>query len=352
MGLFGLEGPFPVWARFSSDVPDSRPDRKATCGLALKLYGVPGHKLDGSDAETLNLVFQNHDVFFVDNARAMCELTRASLRGELDAWLAGHPDTAAILRDMEKDVGSVLGIEYSSVIPFRFGSDRSCKLSLVPTDPVDGPAPDAPEGLARDLARRLEAGPSTFQLMVQVRDGEPPDRLTERWCEPAVRVATLHLDMQAVNDRGQAEYGEALAFDPWRTLPEHEPLGSVAAARRVVYAASAAVRRDANGTPRGEPEAPRPAAPWPPAERAIVRCAIHPAIGVARVGNSPDGYFIGPEVPDPPPAKKSRTTATTRESSSGKPRASASTATTPTESRCGRSPRRTPRSAGPWNSRT
>lgn len=26
-------------------------------------------------------------------------------------------------------------------------------------------------------------------------------------------------------------------------------------------------------------------------------CKIHPAVGIARVGNSPDGYFIGPEVP-------------------------------------------------------
>ena len=34
----------------------------------------------------------------------------------------------------------------------------------------------------------------------------------------------------------------------------------------------------------------------------IVRAAIHPAIGVARIGNSTefDGYFIGPEVPDEP----------------------------------------------------
>jgi len=29
----------------------------------------------------------------------------------------------------------------------------------------------------------------------------------------------------------------------------------------------------------------------------IVRCVIHPCIGVARVGNSPDQYFIGPEAP-------------------------------------------------------
>lgn len=29
----------------------------------------------------------------------------------------------------------------------------------------------------------------------------------------------------------------------------------------------------------------------------IVRCIIHPGIGIARIGNSPTGYFIGPEVP-------------------------------------------------------
>jgi hypothetical protein len=33
----------------------------------------------------------------------------------------------------------------------------------------------------------------------------------------------------------------------------------------------------------------------------IVRAAIHPSIGVARVGNSPDGSFYGPEVTDPLP---------------------------------------------------
>ena len=29
----------------------------------------------------------------------------------------------------------------------------------------------------------------------------------------------------------------------------------------------------------------------------IVRAAIHPAIGIARVGNSPDEYYFGPEIP-------------------------------------------------------
>ena len=33
------------------------------------------------------------------------------------------------------------------------------------------------------------------------------------------------------------------------------------------------------------------------AQKQIAYCKIHPAIGIGRVGNSPDSYFIGPEVP-------------------------------------------------------
>jgi hypothetical protein len=32
-------------------------------------------------------------------------------------------------------------------------------------------------------------------------------------------------------------------------------------------------------------------------DMSIARCAIFPSIGIARVGNSPDGFYIGPEVP-------------------------------------------------------
>src|SRR5262245_9754926 len=32
------------------------------------------------------------------------------------------------------------------------------------------------------------------------------------------------------------------------------------------------------------------------ADTRVVRCAIHPAIGVARVGNSQEEFFVGPEV--------------------------------------------------------
>lgn len=75
---------------------------------------------------------------------------------------------------------------------------------------------------------------------------------------PAIHVATLTLPQKDIDDRSQSEYGETLAFNPWRTLKAHQPLGSIAEARKVVYQASADVRRNYNGQTLGEPRTPRP----------------------------------------------------------------------------------------------
>ena len=36
-------------------------------------------------------------------------------------------------------------------------------------------------------------------------------------------------------------------------------------------------------------------------DQTVVRAAIHPAIGVARMGDSKSGFFVGPEVVAPSP---------------------------------------------------
>jgi len=57
--------------------------------------------------------------------------------------------------------------------------------------------------------------------------------------------------------------------------------------------------------PQVRPDTESPAA----RDARIVRAAIHPGIGLARIGNSTaeDGYYIGPEVVDPPPTLTGQT---------------------------------------------
>jgi hypothetical protein len=320
VGVFGQKAEYPVWVRFSSDVQPGRPDLKGTVGIGIKLFGVEGEKVmaPDQDATTHDFILQNHDVFFVDTARDMCEFTCMSLNGKGADYEAEHPVTARVLEEMEKVVDTVLDTPYWSVLPSSFGAGRFVKYKLEPevVPPGDGsPAEyDDPFYLAADLNRRLAAGESSFRFMVQFQTDDetmPLDRATVRWSEeasPPMHVATLVIPRQELRTRGQSAYGENLAFNSWHALPEHRPVGSIAEARQAVYRASAQARRNVNGLPVGEPVEPRPRewkadVPYPVGKDRIVRAAIHPAIGVARVGNSEEEYFIGPEVVSPLPEK-------------------------------------------------
>ncbi len=56
---------------------------------------------------------------------------------------------------------------------------------------------------------------------------------------------------------------------------------------------------DAPAAPEPAGSAPRARGVDPLLDTTIVRAAIHPSIGVARVGNSPGDFFLAPEVLDP-----------------------------------------------------
>jgi hypothetical protein len=313
-GVFQHER-FDVWVRFSSDTVPSKPDFTTTVGIGIKLFRVPGEKLLEPElsAETHDFILQNHDVFFVDTAKDMCEFTYAGVvSGALEEYLNEHPTTRQILQDMKKEVPSLLDAKYWSVLPHAFGPNRYVKYKIEPAhEPVDQASDSSmedPAYLHKELRARLQQREARFNFFVQFQtdpDSMPLDRATVRWDEsesPHIHVATLTIPSQDIDSRGQAAYGENLAYNPWHALPEHSPVGSISEARKVVYQASSELRRNANGIPIAEPVEPRHFEGDPkPRDSKIVRAAIHPSIGIARVGSSEDEYFIGPEVTDPAP---------------------------------------------------
>ena len=84
-----------AWVRFSSDTVPAEHGYKKTLGLGLKLFDVPGRKLFGDAGDvTLDLIFQNHHVFFLDTASDMCAFTKAAVvDGTIGDYLAAHPTT-------------------------------------------------------------------------------------------------------------------------------------------------------------------------------------------------------------------------------------------------------------------
>ncbi len=308
-GLFsGKE--YPLWARFSSDTLPSVSDYKTTCGIGLKLFNTPTPKIFGlKDDVTFDFIMQNHPVFFVDTAKDMCEFTRAGvINHDYDSYLNAHPKTAKILDEMAKPVGSVLASPYWGILPFSLGKKQQVKYMLKPKLKVALPStpPSDPTYLAQEMAQRLSQQEVCFEFCVQLRTNPktmPLDAATVEWPEsesPFIAIADIIFPQQDIHARGQAEYGENLSMNIWRVTEEHIPHGSIAEARREVYAASAEQRRHINGIPDGEPITPMPSEQQPQGKDTnIVRAAIHPGIGVARVGNAETEFYIGPEVTHP-----------------------------------------------------
>jgi hypothetical protein len=307
VGVFAMEKNFEAWVRFSSDCQPGDADQKNTLGIAIKLFGVPGEKLF-EQGDTQDFLMQNHDVFLVPDAESMCEFTREILNGAgEDAYDKKHPETGRISKEMEKTELSALSAIFWSAVPYRFGKGRFVKYKLAPRLKLQGPPPADHDYLSADLARRLKKDVAVFDFYVQFQKDQkkqPLDHATTRWEEsdtPPVLVARLTLPVQDVTAPGQANYGQNLAFQPWHSLPEHEPIGSISDARRVAYEASAKVRRMANGTPMDEPGEPRREPPMESAPDFIAYAAIYPPIGIARVGNSNYEFFLAPETPYPEP---------------------------------------------------
>ncbi|NVD97990.1 LodA/GoxA family CTQ-dependent oxidase [Massilia sp. BJB1822] len=296
-----------AWVRFSSDTAPNATDFETTLGIGIKLFGVPGPNALGEEGNTADFIMQNFPIFFVDTAEEMAAFTHAGVvLNDYDSYLKEHKKTADILNRMKKVESSVLTTGYWAILPFHCGS-HYVKYRLVPETAPENVPNDSSNYLAVDMARRLAKSEYRFRLEVQKRtnpESMPLDRATVEWPleESAfVHVATLILPPQDIGRRGQAEYGELLSFNIWRVPPAQAPFGSIADARKVAYAAGAQCRRMANGEPLQEAPQPRPSAtPLPVVDDAIVKAAIYPSIGVARVGSSPDAWFVGPEVPEPP----------------------------------------------------
>lgn len=298
-----------AWMRFSSDAAPTDADLGTTLGIGIKLFGVPGLKADGERGATSDLIMQNAERFFVDDAKEMVAFTYAGVvQKNYDAYLATHKVTRDVLNEMTAPRGSVLTSTYWALLPFHLGGDI-VKYRLLPHTPPEDVADDAPDYLATDMANRLRAREHRFSLQVMARtDPEtmPLDRATIVWPEGPdswVSVATLVIPKQDIGAEGQCAYGQNLSFNIWRAPPENAPCeaSSIAVVRRDVYRAGAEMRHRANGNLTGDPERPRAVRAEPPEPDAcIVQAVIHPAIGVARVGNS-DEWFIGPEVVDPEP---------------------------------------------------
>jgi hypothetical protein len=284
-GLFAKAATYQAVARLSTTPGDVLDDKVSTPrGFALKIVGVPGERVDGSEGDTTqDFVLVNGPVFqapsaqkFAGSAKLLAATTDRvpdlkgafsaavrgveavveSLGGEsvLLKGLGGHPETHP------------LGETYYSQVPILYGSYMA-KVSLAPASaglqPLVGRHVDLdgkPDGLREAVVEHFAVLGAEWDVRIQLctdLDRMPIEDPSVEWPEersPWVTVARLRAAPQpAWNPQLAHRIDDGMQFNPWHALAAHRPLGSIMRVRKAVYAMSRRFRSERNGVTIAEP---------------------------------------------------------------------------------------------------
>ena len=273
VGLFATPATYHAWVRFSNSANEIKSDAKGDIiGIGIKLMGVPGRKMldKQADAPTHDLILISAPNFPSRTAGEFDALVAAVI-GNLWAKLSyfvTHPRVAWMLLSTMVKHANVLQIPYFSAVPYAFGDPAatpSARLAVkyvaLPRVPQPDRVPFDPPGnyLREAAARQLARGEAVFDFCVQFqRDAasmpiEDPSRAWSLALSPPRRVASLRILQQTFDTPEIDACGENLSYTPWHCLAEHQPLGEINHARRLIYETLSELRHERNHVPRSEP---------------------------------------------------------------------------------------------------
>ncbi|KAK9762749.1 hypothetical protein K7432_011216 [Basidiobolus ranarum] len=238
-------------------------------GMAIKLLGVPGQKILETDqnATSQDFVMINHPVFLLNDPNTYLSLIQKA-SGNLLTKLT-IPFTLGLkstLLARELNLGKItnpLQIQYFSAVPYQLGigpTRQAIKFSVKPSSDVVDPMSNhpGPDFLHEAMRATLQKGDVTMKFMIQPKTSESMDVENSmiEWDQeeaPFHEVATIVIPKQDLDAPELNKQGETLSFNPWHSLPEHRPLGSLNRTRKVVYERISRVRNEMNSVPRQEP---------------------------------------------------------------------------------------------------
>lgn len=283
-GLFARPGRYEAVIRLSTNAGDILDDAiRLPRGLALKVLGVEGERLPGSEAgATQDFVLVNAPTFAAPDAKKfLANLTL--LAKTTDKAEGAKKVLSSVLRAFEATLETFgvessrlstlggakpvhpLGATYFSQTPFRFG-DYIAKFRLAPVSGIKDfaaetiNADDRPDAIREAVNALLIEQGGVWELAAQLctdLEAMPIEDATVAWDEkasPYRTVATLEIPPQSAWHPSSSEAIEdALFFSPWHGLAAHRPLGGINRARRDPYRLSGEFRAGFNGCTFAEP---------------------------------------------------------------------------------------------------
>jgi hypothetical protein len=286
-GLFANPATYPVFMRFSTNPGDVLDDHVSTPrGLAIKVDGVEGQRLPGSEAQTSqDFVMVNAQAFnapdpkaflkslqllakTTDKAPGMKRALSAVLRGVEAAVEALGGESATVKSMGGHPITHVLGETYSSLVPLLYGP-YFAKVRVVPVSAAllqltDQPVEldGDPDGLRAAVRQFFLGNGAVWEVQVQLAtdvEKMPIEDASIVWPEalsPFMPVAHIHVPQQdAWSAENQQSIDQCGSFSPWHGLAAHRPLGSIMRVRKSTYERSAGFRQQHAGCPLHPPRA-------------------------------------------------------------------------------------------------
>lgn len=284
-GAFAKPGTLPLVLRFSTNPGDVLDDKVSTPrGLAMKIIGVDGARLPGSESDvTQDFVMQNAKAFTAatpkaflktlkllakttDKAPGLKKVFSTVLHG-VESVIEGVGGESATIKSLGGHPRThILGESFNTVVPFLYGPYYA-KLAVVPVAPsltalTDQPVDlDAkPDGLREAVSEYFATQGGVWEVRIQLAtdvDKMPIEDASAIWPEdmsPYVTVARIEVPAQAAwSEEGVKAIDDGMAFSPWHGLQAHRPLGGVMRVRKPAYEMSSGFRAAHNGCPMHEP---------------------------------------------------------------------------------------------------
>jgi choline dehydrogenase-like flavoprotein len=274
------------WIRFSNSADHVTPDTADDFrGLAIKLFGVEGQKLpipspgsglpdDDDEKYTQDFLFIAHDAFFAGNAQHFHDFFEATVKGGGSTnpmqnprviWhFLTHPHGLWNVLRGARSYPSISDIKWFSAAPFKLG-DAEVKYIVLPGEERQFHPPTADrtsdDYLKVRLKDRLDPVTGrgmwlTFNIQKRTDPSQPIDNTLIAWGEdeaPWTKVAKIYIYPQSFTSPEQADFCETITFNPWHSLPVHEPLGGINKARRDAMFVLQGARLSANNRQRFAP---------------------------------------------------------------------------------------------------